>query len=130
MSLIRTDPIVLVHRLGHPYEGRFEQLVQQPLAIPSRYYNENRIFNQFRQRGGPEQPRYRLNSLSSCLALTQQSNVVTLAPLSLAAKAHEGLVFCGDEKESLGIEINLALVTLAAHTPTPAIRVFDDAISR
>ena len=126
MTPLRQDRVVLVHRKGHPQERDFNALIQQPLAIPSRYYNENRLFNQFRTAGGPEEPRYRLNSLASCLALTEQSDVVSLAPSSLAGKASPELAFC--DANDLGIEINLALVTLAAHTPTPAIRVFYEAI--
>lgn len=128
MTSLRRDSIVLVHRKGHPYEGDFSSLVKQPLAIPSRYYNENRLFNSFRMRGGPEAPRYRLNSLASCIALTEQSDVVTLAPSSLIRKAPSKLVFCDDKSEHMGIEIHLALITVAAHTPTPAIRVFHEAI--
>ena len=125
---LQKDPIVLVHRESHPYQSDFRSLVQQPLAIPSRYYNENHLFNQFRERGGPIEPRYRLNSLSSCIALTQQSDVVTLAPASLADRDYPGLHFCKGRREDLGIEIDLALVSLASHSPTPAMRVFHQAL--
>lgn len=127
MTPIRTEPIVLLHRTGHPNAGDFAALVQQPLAIPSRYYNENRLFQAFVQHGGPQAPSYRLNSLSSCLGLTTRSDVVTLAPRS-AAQTPDGQLAIADQ--DLGIHIRLALVTLAAHTPTPAIRAFSQAVSQ
>ena len=124
MTPVRRDSIVLVHRRNHPLQRDFDALIRQPLAIPSRYYNENRLFNRFRERGGPKAPRYRLNSLSSCLALIEQSDVITLAPASLADKSSSDLVFRTAETDSLGIEITLVLVTLASHSPTPAINTF------
>ena len=128
MTRIKQDSIVLVHRKDHPLSHDFNALIAQPLAIPSRYYNENQLFNRFREQGGPVQPRYRLNSLSSCLALTEQSDVITLAPASLADKSAPGVTFRRESEFALGIEIQLILVTLASHTPTPGILTFQNAL--
>lgn len=125
MSPIRTEPVVLVHRARHPLAGDFAALVQQPLAIPSRYYNENHLFNAFAAHGGPEAPRYRLNSLSSCLALVATSDVITLAPKSVAEKSDITLAI---SEQELGLDIRLVLVTLAAYAMTPAIRAFSEAV--
>ncbi len=129
MVPVREEPIVLVHRSHHPGRGAraLAEFISYPLAIPSRYYNENHLFEAFRRRGGPEAPRYRLNSVSSCLQLAARSNVVTVAPLSVAVDAA-----AGQEVEVAAIDLEttfrLALVTLAANSPTPAMRAFQDAI--
>ncbi|MEM7098573.1 MAG: LysR family transcriptional regulator [Pseudomonadota bacterium] len=128
MMPLRRDSIVLVHRQDHPLQDDFEALIAQPLAIPSRYYDENQLFNRFKQRGGPAKPRYRLNSLSSCLALTERSDVITLAPASLEVTAHPGLTFRVDDPNDLAIDINLVMVTLASQLPTPGIKTLHGAL--
>ena len=127
MLPIRTEPIVMVHRTKHPAAHDFEALVQYPLALPSRYYNENRLFSAFRSHGGPEAPRYRLNSLYSCLTLAAQTDNITLAPKS--ALAVSPLPLAASE-HNLNMEIRLAMVSLAAHSPTPAQRAFHHALQQ
>ena len=125
MTPLQTEKIVLMHRRDHPSADDFTALVKQPLAIPSRYYNENQIFNAFRALGGPVEPSYRLNSLSSCLALAQNSDVVTLAPATVAAGSQD-LAYC---ETDLGVDIQLVMVSLAAYSPTPAMRAFQHAVT-
>ena len=126
MKPLRHENIVLVHRAGNPSRG--SELLKQPLAIPSRYYNENQIFRQFQQRGGPVSPRYRLNSLSSCLRLVQDSNVISLVPQSVAERACEkdGIEIADMD---LALSIKFVLVTLASQQPTPGLRVLDHALN-
>ena len=79
---LRPEKLVFVHRDGHPARDP-RALLRHPLAIPSRYFNENRLFEALRQQSDPVvTPRYRLNSLSACVSLAAASDVVTLAPES------------------------------------------------
>ncbi len=130
MQRLRRENIVVVHRVAHPF-GHPQQegdLLQQPLAIPSRYYNENRLFRQFQGRGGPLKPRYRLNSLSSCLRLVHDSDVISLVPRSVAERAHEaGGIAIADV--NLSMSVDFVLVTLAALQPTPGIQVLENALA-
>ena len=125
MLPLNSEPIVLVHHEKHPSADDFNQLLQYPLALPSRYYNENRLFQTFRSQGGPERARYRLNNLSSCLALAARTDNITLAPASALAGSALPLVAAPYE---LNMHIQLAMVSLAAHSPTPAIRAFRSAL--
>jgi len=127
MIPVRREPVVLVHRNGHPHADDFARLVQCPLAIPSRYYNENRLFHTFRHQGGPAEPRYRLNNLSTCLALAARSDVITLSPASVVDTMGSNLRAATTQ---IDLEIQLAMLTVAAHTPTPAIRAFEQALMR
>ena len=126
MEPLRTEPVEVVHRSQHPAAGDLSRLINYPLAIPSRYYDENQLFNSFRLQGGPVAPNYRLNSLWSCLTLAARSDVVTLAPSSVVRAA--GLQLSSSGRE-LDMTIRLALFTPAAHTPTPAIRAFRQAVA-
>jgi DNA-binding transcriptional LysR family regulator len=125
MVPIRTESIVLAHRTKHPCANNFSELAQYPLALPSRYYNENRLFRAFRTQGGPKAARYRLNNLSSCLALAARSDNITLAPAS--AIENSKLPLTGSPK-NLQMDIHLALVTVAEYAPTPAMRAFQTAL--
>ena len=127
MVPLRGEPITLVHRRNHPHAGDFKELVRAPLALPSRYYNENRLFSAFRNQGGPDRPRYRLNNLSSCLALVARTDNITLAPVSALQDSPLPLV---SAPFNLHMDVRLAMVSLAAHSPTPAMRAFRDALSQ
>jgi DNA-binding transcriptional LysR family regulator len=134
MVPVTQEQLVFVHRARHPAAGNsnLHALLSYPLAIPSRYFTENRLFE-------PDSlnvdqaisPRYRLNSLSACLSLAATSDVVTLAPLSVANQ----LLEAGNPPAisiaefDTGINVRLAMVTVARNTPSPAIRAFQAAIS-
>ena len=133
MVPVHDEQLVLVHRKGHPaaLATALTEFLSYPLAIPSRYLKENMIFETMAWRvGATDLPRYRLNSLSACLTLASTSDVVTLAPYSVA---HQ-LVAVGSQPGieianfDVGISIQLALVTVARNTPTPAVRAFQAAI--
>jgi DNA-binding transcriptional LysR family regulator len=81
--------------------------------------------------GPPAFPRYRLNTLSACLRLAATSDVVTLAPLSVAERsiAANSQPAIEVARFDTGINIRLALITVARNAPTPAIRAFQSAIS-
>ncbi len=133
MERLHREHLVFVHRVSHPATGArtLAELMAYPLAIPSRYFNENRLFETLaEQTDPPVVPRYRLNSLSACLALAASSDIVTLAPQSSAELAR------GDRKRRVTaadfdthIDVQLVFVTIARHTPTPAVRAFRDAIT-
>ena len=127
MTPVRRAPVALVHRQGHPCAHNYADLVQYPLAIPSRYYNENSLFHAFRRQGGPPEPRYRLNNLSTCLGLVARSDVITLAPASVVESGVQGLQTTALQQD---LDIQLVMVTVAAHRLTPAIRVFESALLR
>ncbi|MEM7079331.1 MAG: LysR family transcriptional regulator [Pseudomonadota bacterium] len=128
MTGLREEAVVLLHRHQHPHRARPDKLLQQPLAIPSRYYNENRLFQAFAEQGGPAQPHYRLNNLSACVSLIKHTDVVTLAPQSYVSQ-----LLGGDDISvadvGLDITVRFVLVTLAAHSPTPAILALGEALS-
>lgn len=124
------ESLVLVHRNGHP-AGSAQALLDYPLAVPSRYFNENRLFESasagaFRLPA----PRYRLNSLSSCLNLAASSDVVTLAPRSVADRLQRAPVAGGlaIAPLDLGLNIELVFVTVANNALTPAVRAFQAAL--
>ena len=133
MIPVHEEPLVFVHRVGHPAAEAsvLTELLQYPLAIPSRYFNENRLFEAMASHDNtPDFPRYRLNSLSACLSLAASSDVITLAPRSAversAVASAQPLVEVGSLKT--GINIPLALITVARNAPTPAVRAFQAAI--
>jgi len=133
MERLHKEHLVFVHRAGHPATGARElaELLAYPLAIPSRYFNENRLFETLAaQTDPPAFPHYRLNSLSACISLAANSDIVTLAPQS----SIDGLARTGRNPAitvaefDTNIDVQLVFVTLARNTPTPAIRAFRDAI--
>ena len=135
-SALRMQPVaqaqlVFVQRAGHPAANASElgQLLHYPLAIPSRYFNENRLFASTALQA--IHPRYRLNSLSACLSLAATSDVVTLAPRTVAERLQSTSTQPVINISSLdtGINVRLALVTVARNTPSPAVRAFQQAIS-
>lgn len=140
MTPLHSESLVYVHRPNHPASNRstntntnkLAHLLSYPLAIPSRYFNENQLFAAMAlQTGGHDTPRYRLNSLSACLMLAAKTDVVSLAPRSVAdyevaankPATLEIAPFATD------INIRLAMVTVAKNTPSPAVRAFQSAIS-
>jgi DNA-binding transcriptional LysR family regulator len=134
MEPISTERLVLVHRTGHRARGApdIADFLRFPLAIPSRYFNENRLFETIAARADTDDfPRYRLNSLSACLMLAARSDVVTLAPASVVERllgaSQQPIEIATADPE---ISIHLALVTASRNAPTPAIRAFKEAVSR
>ena len=131
-GVLRSQPVcneqlVFVHRPDHPAKeaAQLSDLLRHALAVPSRYFNENRLFATLARRTDPVTfPRYRLNSLSACLSLAASSDVVTLAPRTAVPP---GLVIADF---ATGINMEMVLVTLARHSPTPAVRAFSEALVR
>ncbi len=133
MERLHREHLVFVHRRGHPAAGARKpaELLAYPLAIPSRYFNENRLFETLaEQTDPPVLPRYRLNSLSACLSLARVSDVITLAPQSHVAIQKENST--GEALTVVdfdtNIDVQLVLATNARHAPTPAVRAFRNAI--
>ena len=134
MERVHEDQLVFVHRRRHPASRAraLSELLLYPLAIPSRYFNENRLFEAMAaQTDPPATPRYRLNSLSACLSLAATSDVVTLAPRSMVGHPAPGGRRPAIEiaEFETGIDYSMVLVTLARNTPTPAVRAFAEAIA-
>ena len=125
---IQRERLVYVHRHEHPAAGTRsrEKLFEYPLAIPSRYWGENQLFEQLHDRDRAAPPRYRLNSLSACLSLAARSDAITLAPFSMVGTdSHPTLDVARVDPD---IELNLVLVTVARHAMTPATRAFRTAL--
>ena len=133
MERLHKEHLVFVHRVGHPAARAREpaELLAYPLAIPSRYFNENRLFETLaEQTDPPAVPRYRLNSLSACISMAANSNIVTLAPQSsvtgMASKNRgQQVAVAGFDTN---IDFQLVFVTIARNLPTPAVRAFREAI--
>ena len=133
MERLHKEHLVFVHRADHPAARARElgELLTYPLAIPSRYFNENRLFETLaEQTDPPVAPRYRLNSLSACLSLAASSDIVTLAPQSSVSdltrtKQKLPITVAGFDTK---IDVQLVFVTIARHLPTPAVRAFREAI--
>ena len=131
--LIQEARLILAHRVGHPATGvqTTAELLAFPLAVPSRYFTENRLFEPAAENVQRlVTPRYRLNSLSSCLTLASNSDVVILAPESVVADqrdaaGNKALVVAQVDP---GLTIRLACVTVANNALTPAVRAFQAAL--
>ena len=123
MTLLREETLVPVHRHGHPVESSPQRLSDFPVAIPSRYFNENRLFHESTASVFSNSPRYRLNSLSACLALAAATDVVTLAPASLLSTAsnQRDLKVANIHAD---LKVRLILATMARTAPSPAVRAF------
>ncbi|MEM8498004.1 MAG: LysR family transcriptional regulator [Pseudomonadota bacterium] len=128
MVPLQHEPLVVVFREGHPgTNAPLADLLQDySWAIPSLYFNENRLFEGFASHVSQSLrfPRYRLASLGSCLHLTSRCNVVSLAPLSLvkARKVFEWRDF------DLDMDVKLAMFTIANNPPSPAINALHNAL--
>lgn len=129
MLPVLEEALVFLHRREHPARASkdLSSLLAYPLAVPSRYFNENRLFASILSTtGGFVVPRYRLNNLSSCLSLARSCDVITLAPRSVVDQAVDyGLVMAAQQ---LDIYVHLALVTVANNALTPAVRAFQQAL--
>lgn len=134
MTPVTQEQLVFVYRSGHPAASAssLAELLSFPLAIPSRYFSENRLFESTSFLSNQTIiPRYRLNSLSACLSLAATSDVVTLAP---RAVAHRLIQASNPPAISIasfdtGINVRLVMVTVARNAPSPAVRAFQEAIS-
>jgi DNA-binding transcriptional LysR family regulator len=129
MHPIIKDAVVLVHRPGHPQSGQAQltELLRYPIAIPSRYYNENRLFQAFAQYADGLNVRYRLNSLTACVNLAAASDVVTFMPRSFALQAaQQGLIEVSTVE--LHLDVRLVAVSKASHSLTPAVKAFQAAL--
>ncbi len=133
MESVSDEPLVFFHRRNHPAQNAnsLTELLSFPLAIPSRYFNENQLFSALaKQTDPPVAPRYRLNSLSACVALAASSDVVTLGPKSLLDRP-----VLSDKRSALvastfatGIELCMVMATVARNAPTPAVRAVREAL--
>jgi len=132
MERLFEERLVFVHRPDHPAARAktLSGLLTHPLAIPSRYFNDNRVFATLAAQTSPA-PHYLLNSLSACLSLVANSDVVTLAPESLVRNS----VSAGENAPVVianfdtGLSITLVLLTLARNLPTPAVEAFSRALA-
>ncbi len=139
MTPLSEEELVFVHRTGHPITNPPSEtkLPDYPLAIPSRYFSENRLFEtDLPNRISPNGPRYRLNSLSACLSLAAASDTITLAPRSLMTGATKMtgatnsriLQIASDSiTEGSDLRVRLVMVTVARNAPTPSIKAFHQA---
>jgi len=133
MERVSDEQLVFFHRREHPARDapNLAKLLTFPLAIPSRYFNENQLFSALAQQTDPPaSPSYRLNSLSACLALAGSSDVVSLGPKSLfgrpelnSKRAH---LVASDF--ATGIELCMVMATVARNAPTSAVRAFSEAL--
>ncbi len=135
MERIHKEKLVYVHRPGHPVAGttKLAELLTYPLAIPSRYFNENKLFETLAaQTNPPAFPRYKLNSLSACVTLAASSDAIALAPLSLTSQptssGRKPAISIADF--DTGIDVSMVLVTVAKNAPTPAVRAFGNAVAQ
>lgn len=134
MLPVTQEQLVFVHRTEHPAATatQLTELLSFPLAIPSRYFSENRLFEATALHSSQAtNPRYRLNSLSACLSLAATSDVVTLAPRTVAnrlLKASNPPAIRIATVDT-GINVRLVMVTVASNAPSPAVRAFQQAIS-
>jgi DNA-binding transcriptional LysR family regulator len=132
---LHKETLVYVHRSDHPAAGVAQktELLSYPLAVPSRYFNENKLFETLaRDSNPPLFPRYKLNSLSACLTLAANSDAIALAPQSLmrqtsSANQPAGLTVADFDT---GVEVAMALVSVARNAPTPAVRAFGAALTQ
>ena len=128
MTPLRSERLVVVHRRGHPAGKKpLPELLKYPWAIPSRYFNENRIFSGLAERVGStaDFPRYRLTSVLSCVELAAASEVITLAPISVARQAHPRPIAWREFE--LDIDVKLAVFTVANNALTPAVKALQSA---
>jgi len=134
MEPVSEEQLVFFHRARHPARNasQLAELLSFPLAIPSRYFNENQLFSALaKQTDPPATPRYRLNSLSACVALAACSDVVTLGPKSLLERP------AGNSKRAAvmasgfatGIELCMVMATVSRNAPTPAVRAVREALA-
>ncbi|MEM7220411.1 MAG: LysR family transcriptional regulator [Pseudomonadota bacterium] len=125
MQPLTDEPLVALFRSHHPAAAgpSTQVLLEYPWAIPSRYFAENvslqALANQV-QLG--QFPQYKMTSLSACISLAARSDVVALAPLSVAQELQSD----GFDHHPLAeaLKVPLALFTLARVSPDSSIRAF------
>ncbi|MEM1230248.1 MAG: LysR family transcriptional regulator [Pseudomonadota bacterium] len=128
---LREVPLVALFRNDHPVlrPVSLERLLDYPWAIPSRYFGQNPSLTALASRVEDRRfPQYRMTSLASCLALAQDTDVVTLAPAAVAASKR----WPGLQAFDLGLPltVSLALMTLSRVSPSSAVRAFEQACAR
>ena len=109
MERVHDDQLVFVYRRKHPARraATLSELLHFPLAIPSRYFNENRLFEAMAVQTDPPAPR----SMVGRPAPGGRRPAIEIAEFET------------------GIDYSMVLVTLARNTPTPAVRAFAEAIA-
>ena len=132
---LHKEQLVYVHRSDHPAAGvkQKAELLSYPLAVPSRYFNDNKLFDTLIRDSDPSLfPRYKLNSLSACLTLAANSDAIALAPHSFMAQTISPHRPTGLQVADFdtGVEVAMALVTVARNAPTPAVRAFESALAQ
>ena len=130
---LHKEKLVYVHRSEHPAAGAKHktELLRYPLAVPSRYFNENKLFETLTRHNNPTaQPRYKLNSLSACLTLAANSDAIALAPHSLMTETETRRLPAdlSVARFDTGVKVSMALVSVAKNAPTPAVRAFGRAL--
>lgn len=130
MNSIRREPLRIVLRRGHPAAQAdvHTLLTRYPWAIPSRYFNENELFSNLKSHMAKAR-HYRLTSLTACLSLAEASDVVTLAPDSLVSAGSSPYRLVPSPVD-INLTIHFALFTIAANSPTPAVRALQSALTR
>ena len=87
---IRQERLIFTHRVDHPaaHNASAQILLDYPLAIPSRYYAENQLFESLAQLSDQVlRPQYRLNNINACITLARNSEVLTLIPESMFSES-------------------------------------------
>jgi len=128
---LRSETLVAVFRKDHPAatDAELSNLMQYPWAIPSRYFAENLSLQALVQQvSGSMFPHYRMTSLAACLSMVRNTDVVALAPLSVAERESAEALSYSDL--GLGLRVRLAMFTLARLSPGPGVRAFQDALLR
>lgn len=126
---LQTETLVAVYRCEHPAAKQPDlgSFMSFPWAIPSRYFAENSSLQGLVDRvSGQTFPHYRMTSLAACLSMSKATDVVTLAPLSVAqTQVAQGL--CYDDL-GLDLRVRLALFTLARLSPGAGVRALQEAL--
>ena len=118
---LSSERIVIIYKPRGP-EPTLAELMARPLAIPSRYYDRNRVFAVLNESGYDVRPQYRLNNLSSCVSLVAQTDAIALVPESVAQREQHQVAVADVD---LKAEVRWILARRAAIAPTPAMRAFE-----
>ncbi len=126
---LRSETLVAVFRRDHPAaaDPKLADLMRYPWAIPSRYFAENvSLQGLVQQVSGSKFPHYRMTSLAACLSMAATTDVVAIAPLSVAQRESKRGLSYSDLK--LDLRVRLAMFTLARLSPGTGVRAFQDAL--
>jgi DNA-binding transcriptional LysR family regulator len=129
MQPLCDEPLVAVYRRAHPLaQGpTLTGLLEYPWAIPSRYFEGNLSLQALATRVGQLHfPQYRMTSLAACLELVASTDVVALAPLTIARSATLPGLDAFDL--ALDLKVSLVLLTLARVSPSASVQAFQEAI--